>query len=108
MANNNRVPSPVLALPPLEYDVQYMNNMIRLLNYFIEQQDNPGSMRGTGLVLTLTNNTITQPVASIVHITDPLSALVNKTVVNIVDLPTAATGLVSGDVWNSAGTLKIV
>jgi hypothetical protein len=108
MANNNIVPSPVLALPPLEYDVQYMNNMIRLLNYFIEQQDNPGSMRGTDLVLTLTNSTITQPVASITYITDPLSALVNKTIVNIVNLPTTATGLVSGDVWNSAGTLKIV
>ena len=52
MANKNRVPSPVLALPPIEYDVQYMNNLVRLLNYFIQQQDNPGNMRGTQLALT--------------------------------------------------------
>ena len=108
MANNNRVPSPVLPLPPLEYDVQYMNNLIRLLNYYIEQQSNPGRIRGTEIVLTLTGSGIVQPVASIEHITDPLSALLGKTVVNIVDLPTSATGLSSGDVWNSAGILKIV
>ena len=108
MANNNRVPSPVLPLPPLEYDVQYMNNLVRLLNYYIEQQGNPGRIRGTEIVLTLTGSGVVQPVASIEHITDPLSALVGKTVVNIADLPTSATGLSSGDVWNSAGTLKIV
>lgn len=108
MANNNRVPSPVLPLPPLEYDVQYMNNLIRLLNYYIEQQGNPGGIRGTALVLTLTGASVIQPVASIEHIIDPLNALVGKTIVNIIDLPTSATGLASGDVWNSAGTLKIV
>ena len=108
MANNNRVPSPVLPLPPLEYDVQYMNNLIRLLNYYIQQQANPGHLRGTDLVLTLTGSGAVQPVASIEHIIDPLNALVGKTIVNIIDLPTANTGLSSGDVWNSAGTLKIV
>jgi hypothetical protein len=76
MANRNNVPSPVLPLPPLEYDVQYMNTLIRLLNYFIQQQDNPGQIRGSDLHLS--------------------------------GLPTTATGLVSGDVWNNAGTLKII
>jgi len=57
MANNNNVPSPVLSLPPLEYDVQYFNNLVRLLNYFIEQQDNAGRIRGTSL-------TIAQPTPS--------------------------------------------
>lgn len=56
MANKNNVPSPVLSLPPLEYDIQYMNNLVRLINYFIEQQDNPGNMRGTELTLTNTND----------------------------------------------------
>jgi len=55
MANNNRVPAPVLSLPPLEYDVQYMNNLVRLLNYFIEQQTNPGDMRGVTLTLASIN-----------------------------------------------------
>ena len=45
-------PSPVLPLAPLEYDVQYVNNLIRLLNYFIEQQDNTGSIRGSTITLT--------------------------------------------------------
>ena len=52
MANRNNVPSPGLSLPPVEYDSQYFNNMVRLLNYFITQQDNPGEMRGTTLTLT--------------------------------------------------------
>ena len=75
MANRNSVPSPVLPLPPLEYDVQYMNSLIRLLNYYIEQQDNPGEMRGSGLLLSA--------------------------------LPTSATGLESGQIWNNAGVLNI-
>jgi hypothetical protein len=76
MANNNNVPSPVLSLPPLEYDVQYFNNLVRLINYFIEQQDNAGQIRGSAITLT--------------------------------NLPTSATGLPPGSVWNNAGTLKIV
>lgn len=76
MANNNRIPSPVLPLPPLEYEYQHMLTITRLLNYFIDQQDNPGSIRGTTL--------------------------------NLTNLPTSATGLATGDVWNDAGTLKIV
>lgn len=52
MANKNNVPSPVLPLPPLEYDIAYMNQLVRLLNYFIEQQDNPGVMWGTKLELS--------------------------------------------------------
>jgi hypothetical protein len=35
----------------MEYDSQYMNNLVRLLTYFIEQQDNPGNMRGSSLTI---------------------------------------------------------
>lgn len=76
MANNNKIPSPVLPLPPLEYDTRYMDNLIRLLNFYIVQQDNPGRIRGSDL--------------------------------NLSALPTSATGLAPGDVWNDTGTLKIV
>ena len=76
MANRNAVPSPVLPLPPLDYDYQHMLTITRLLNYFIEQQDNPGNIKGATL--------------------------------NITNIPTSSTGLVSGDVWNDSGTLKIV
>jgi hypothetical protein len=53
MANKNSTPSPVLALAPLEYDTQYMNSIVRLLNYFIEQQDNAGNMRGSDLAISV-------------------------------------------------------
>jgi hypothetical protein len=98
----------VLPLPTLEYDVQYMNALVRLLNYFIQQQANPGPVLGTELTLTLTGSGAVQPVASIEHIIDPTSSLVNKTIVNIVNLPVSSTGLSSGDIWNDANTLKII
>ena len=52
MANENQVPNPVLPLPPLEYDVQYMNQLIRLLNFYIQQQSVPGLVQGTTTTLT--------------------------------------------------------
>jgi hypothetical protein len=76
MANVNITPSPVLPLPPLEYDVQYMNALVRILNYYIEQQGNPGTIRGTTIALSA--------------------------------LPTSATGLASGQVWNNANVLNII
>lgn len=52
MANANRVPDPVLALAPLEYDVQYLNMIVRQLNYYIQQQANPGAVQATTLNLS--------------------------------------------------------
>lgn len=98
----------VLPLAPLEYDVQYMNALVRLINFYMEQQANPGPIQGTQLTLTLTGSGAVQPIASIEYIIDPTNTLVNKTIVNFQSLPTSATGLSSGDVWNDSGTLKIV
>lgn len=98
----------VLPLPPLEYDVQYMNALVRIINFYMEQQANPGPMRGTQLTLTLSGSGAVQPVASVEYIIDPTDPLVNKTIVNYQSLPTSATGLSTGDVWNDGGTLKIV
>jgi hypothetical protein len=100
MANNNRVPSPVLALPPLEYDVQYMNNLIRLLNYFIEQQNNPGNIRGSVLMLSSVD-----PDPDVI-IDTTAAGDITKFVVT--ELPISATGLVSGQIWNNAGVLNII
>jgi len=100
MANNNRVSSPVLALPPLEYDVQYMNNMIRLLNYFIEQQDNPGNIRGS--ILTLSSGTV------VPDVTIDTTASNSVTKVVVLDLPTSATGLVTGQIWRNGSVLNII
>ena len=100
MANNNRVPSPVLALPPLEYDVQYMNNMIRLLNYFIVQQGNPGNIRGS--VLELSSGTV------VPDVTIDTTASNSVTKVVVLDLPTSAAGLVTGQIWRNGSVLNII
>ena len=101
MANKNNVPSPVLSLPPLEYDIQYMNNLVRLINYFIEQQDNPGNIRGSKIELSDGSQS-----ANV--IIDALADDTGITKVVLKDLPTSATGLEQGQVWNDSGTLKII
>lgn len=101
MANRNNVPSPVLSLPPLEYDSQYFNNMVRLLNYFIIQQDNPGNMRGSKLEISDGDPDVDFLVDSKANNSDILKLVIKE-------LPTSATGLEQGQVWNDSGTLKIV
>ena len=92
--------SAVLPLPPLEYDVQYMNNMIRILNFFIQQVGNPGLVKGNALTIedrdkdtqfTLNPNEEREVLIWVMK-----------------NLPTSSTGLVSGQVWNDSGTLKII
>lgn len=43
---------PVFPTPSEEYDPAYIADLIRALNYFVEQVGNPGPIRGTTLVLT--------------------------------------------------------
>lgn len=95
MANNtNKVPSPVLPLPPLDYDPQYFNNLIRLLNFYIEQKDNPGQVRSSKIEIADGS-----PAASVVI--DP-NAVVFK------NLPTSDSGLQSGQLWRDGTTVKII
>ncbi len=73
--SSNQVAPPRLPEPPLEYTQQYMADLIRSLQTFIEQERNPGEMRGTKITLT--------------------------------DLPTSATGLEAGTLYNDSGTVKV-
>jgi len=92
--------SAVLPLPPMEYDIQYFNNMVRILNFFIQQLGNPGLVKGTGLIVE-DRDKDTQ------FRLDPNEE--RETLVWIMkNLPTSSTGLVSGQVWNNAGVLSIV
>ena len=92
--------SAVLPLPPLEYDVQYMNNMIRILNFFIQQVGNPGLVLGNAL-------TIEDRDKDTQFILQPNEE--RETLIWIMkNLPTSSTGLISGQVWNDAGVLKII
>jgi hypothetical protein len=52
-----------------------MQDLIRTLEIFIEQERNPGEIRATSLTIT--------------------------------DLPTSATGLEAGTLYNDAGTVKV-
>lgn len=101
MAERNNVPSPVLPLPPLEYDTQYFNNLVRLLNYYIVQQDNPGNIRCSKLEVSDGD-----PDVDIVM--DVMANNSDITKIVFRELPTSATGLEQGQVWNDSGTLKII
>ena len=46
--SSNQVAPPRLPEPPIEYTQQYMADLIRSLEVFIEQERNPGEMRGLG------------------------------------------------------------
>lgn len=73
--SSNQVAPPRLPEPPLEYSQQYMADLLRSVQTFIEQQRNPGEIRGTKITLT--------------------------------DLPTSATGLETGTLYNDSGTIKV-
>lgn len=74
MASNEIAP-PRLPEPPQEYSVSYMQDLVRALEIFIEQERNPGQLRGTKITLT--------------------------------NLPTSATGLETGALYNDGGTVKV-
>lgn len=73
--SSNQIAPPRLPEPPTEYTQQYMADLIRSLQTFIEQERNPGELRGTKITLT--------------------------------DLPTSATGLETGALYNDSGTVKV-
>jgi len=70
------LPPPRLPEAPVDYNQQYMADLLRALEIFISQERTPGELRATKITLT--------------------------------DLPTSATGLESGALYNDAGTVKIV
>jgi hypothetical protein len=73
--SGNQVAPPRLPEAPQEYSASHMQDLIRTLEIFIEQERNPGEIRATSLTLT--------------------------------DLPTSATGLETGTLYNDAGTVKV-
>lgn len=46
------VPPPRMPEPTKEYSVTYMQDLLRALEIFIEQERTPGELRGTKLTLT--------------------------------------------------------
>lgn len=74
--SSNEIAPPRLPEPPVEYNQQYLSDLVRALEIFISQERNPGEMRGTKITLT--------------------------------ELPTSASGLETGALYNDSGTVKVV
>lgn len=70
------VAPPRLPDPGSEVTTQYLQDLVRALEVFIQQERTPGEMRGTKITLT--------------------------------NLPTSASGLETGALYNDSGTVKIV
>ena len=50
--SSNQIAPPRLPEPTREYSQVYMQDLLRALEIFIEQERNPGEMRGTKITLT--------------------------------------------------------
>lgn len=90
----------VLPLPPLEYDVQYQNQIVRVLNFMMQQLKNPGPLESDQLNVS-DRDRDTQFIVNPQELTETLTMIAKN-------LPTSATGLAVGQIWNDAGTLRIV
>lgn len=90
----------VLPLPPLEYDAQYQNQIVRVLNFMMKQIQNPGPIETDQLTVS-DRDRDTQFIINPQELTETLTMIAKN-------LPTSATGLAVGQVWNDSGTLKIV
>ena len=90
----------VLPLPPLEYDVQYQNQIVRVLNFMMQQLNNPGPLSSNELTIS-DRDRDTQFIINPQELTETLTILAKN-------LPTSSTGLVKNQLWNDAGTIKIV
>jgi len=73
--SSSQIAPPRLPEAPPEYSQQYVQDLVRALEVFIEQERSPGELRGTRITLT--------------------------------DLPTSATGLETGALYNDSGTVKV-
>ena len=73
--SSNQIAPPRLPDPPEVLDQRYMQDLIRALELFIQQERNPSELRGTKITLT--------------------------------ELPTSATGLEAGALYNDSGTIKV-
>jgi hypothetical protein len=91
----------VLPLPPLDYDVAYMTNLIRLLNYYFQQLNNPGLLNGTAIRLNDGDGDDID-----FQFDTQGSNDYNVWIIN--ELPTSATGLQSGQIWLNGNVLTRV
>ena len=116
----------VLPLPPLDYDVAYMNQLIRVLNLYFQQLNNPGLINGTALRLssgdvdqdvlidTMASNDITKFICAELPTSRSLGLVLNKVsiattgaTVSVTIPVTGLTSLEPAQIWNNGGVLNI-
>ena len=104
MATRSRTAlSAVLPLPPMEYDVNYMNSLIRVLTFLNQQLQRQGPIKSNSL-------TIEDRDGDTKFIVDPQEAF-EILAITATNLPTSSTGLAKGRIWAdpAAGyALKVV
>ena len=85
---SNKIAFTALPLAPKEYDLEYMNRLIKQLNITIAKLNAVG------------------PFTCGSDLTDESGA--QRAGLVIINVPTSSTGLATGSVWSDGGTLKIV
>lgn len=78
-----------LPLPPKEYNQEYMNRLIKQLDFAIRKLE---SIRPITVASDLSSKVAAFPISGL----------------TIQDIPTSPTGLPAGSVWSDSGILKIV
>lgn len=82
-------PNSALPLPTKEYSQEYMNRLIRQIDFAIKSLN---IVRPMTVGSDLTSQTAAYPISGL----------------TIVNVPTSSTGLPPGSVWSDGGVLKIV
>ena len=90
---------PILPTPPMQYERRYLDELNRVLRLFFSQYDTPEIFQ-TARLQILDNS------GGVVVDTE-FDTATSKTHIILSNLPTSASGLAVGTVYNDSGTLKV-
>jgi hypothetical protein len=90
---------PILPTPPMQYERRYLDELNRVLRLFFTRYDTPEVFQ-TARLQILDND-------GGVIIDTEFDTATSKTHIILSNLPTSASGLAVGTVYNDSGTLKV-
>ena len=91
--------TPILPTPPMQYERRYLDELNRVLRLFFSQYDTPEIFQ-TARLQILDNS------GGVVVDTE-FDTATSKTHIILSNLPTSASGLAVGTIYNDSGTLKV-
>ena len=91
--------TPILPTPPMQYERRYLDELNRVLRLFFSQYDTPEILQ-TARLQILDNS------GGVVLDTE-FDTATSKTHIILSSLPTSASGLAVGTIYNDSGTLKV-